>query len=234
VGLAGGALALAQRGGVDWQADAQYDGRFIFLRTRYGNYRGEGWSFDYPWMEAHLMTMFDELTAVRVNRKHGSILTFDDPELMKRPVAYLSEPGYWYMNEREAAGLRDYLLKGGFLIVDDFMQAEWNVFNRAIHTALPNAVIMPLDISHPVFDTFYRIKTLKDIPYPTQGLSYLKAEFYGIFEDNDPNKRLMVVINYNTDLGDYMEWSDAGMWPVNLSNDAYKFMMNYIIYGLTF
>jgi hypothetical protein len=214
--------------------DAPYDGRFTFVRTRYLNYRGDGWRADYPWMEAHLMTMFDELTTLRVNKHRGRILTFDDPELMKRPVAYLSEPGYWYMNEHEARGLREYLLKGGFLIVDDFMQAEWSVFDRAIHAALPEAKIYPLDISHPVYDVFYRISTLKDIPYPTPRLSWLKAEFFGIFEDNDPKKRLMVVINYNTDLGDYMEWSDAGLWPVNLSNDAYKFMMNYVIYGLTF
>jgi hypothetical protein len=234
VGLAGGAMAIAQRGGVQWSPDAPYDGRFSFVRARYVVYNRSGWEFDYPWMEAHLMTMFNELTKVRVNTKRGNIMFFDDPELMKRPVTYLSEPGGWYVNEREAKGLRDYLHKGGFLIVDDFMENEWNVFERTMHMVLPDAKIMPLDISNPIFDSFYRIKTLKDIPYPTPQSAYLKAEFYGIYEDNDPKKRLMVVINYNTDLGDYMEWSDAGLWPVNLSNDAYKFMMNYIIYGLTF
>jgi hypothetical protein len=159
---------------------------------------------------------------------------------MKRPVAYLSEPGGWTVNESEAKALRAYLKKGGFLIVDDFYEgsrqqpSEWNVFERAMMTVLPDAKIVPLDISNPIFDSFYRIKTIKDIPYPAFNYQYLKAEFYGIYEDNDPKKRLMVVINYNTDLGDYMEWSDAAVWPVNLSNDAYKFMMNYIVYGLTF
>jgi hypothetical protein len=61
----------------------------------------------------------------------------------------------------------------------------------------------------------------------------LKAQFLGIFEDNDPSRRLQVVINYNNDIGDYMEWSEAGWWPVNISNDAYKLAINYIIYGLS-
>ena len=61
----------------------------------------------------------------------------------------------------------------------------------------------------------------------------LKAEFLGIHEDNDPRKRLVVIINYNNDIGDYMEHSDQGWWPVNISNDAYKLATNYIIYGLS-
>jgi Domain of unknown function (DUF4159) len=61
----------------------------------------------------------------------------------------------------------------------------------------------------------------------------IQAEFHGIFEDNDPDKRLMVIINYNNDIGDYMEWSGQGWYPVNLSNDAYKLATNYIVYGLT-
>ena len=61
----------------------------------------------------------------------------------------------------------------------------------------------------------------------------LMAEFYGIHEDNDPARRLMVVINYNNDIGDYMEWSADGLWPVNVTNEAYKFAINYIIYAMT-
>ena len=60
-----------------------------------------------------------------------------------------------------------------------------------------------------------------------------KAEYLGIYEDNDPSKRLQVIINYNNDIGDYMEWSGEGWYPVNFSNDAYKFATNYVMYGLT-
>ena len=61
----------------------------------------------------------------------------------------------------------------------------------------------------------------------------LNATFHGIYEGNDPTKRLMVIINYNTDIGDFMEWSDDGFWPVNVTNDAYKLAINYLVYGLT-
>ncbi|HYV96495.1 MAG TPA: DUF4159 domain-containing protein [Gemmatimonadaceae bacterium] len=219
------------------KGNVPYDGRFQLIRLEYTS-GYVGWLFDYAWMEEHLMTMFDELTSVRIARKGSNILRMDDPELMKWPVAYLSEPGYWYVNTREAAGLRNYLKKGGFLIVDDFYegsrQPEWQTFDMSIHRVLPDAKIFPLELSNPIFDSFFRIKTIKDIPYPGNGYQWIKAQFYGIYEDNDPKKRLMVVINYDTDLGDYMEWSGSGLWPVNLSNDAYKFAMNYIFYGLAF
>jgi hypothetical protein len=154
----------------------------------------------------------------------------DDPALLKYPVAYLSEPGYWIPNDREAAGLRTWLAKGGFLIVDDFMRGEWFNFEESMLRVLPGARIVRLDASHPVFDAFYHIGSL-DMVYPHD--PGLKAEFLGIHEDNDPTKRLMVVINYNNDIGDYMEWSGDGFWPVNITNDAYKLAINYIIYGMT-
>jgi hypothetical protein len=154
----------------------------------------------------------------------------DDPELLKYPVAYLSEPGYWHPSESEVLGLRNYLAKGGFLIVDDFMRNEWYNFERQMLRVLPGASIEYLKLDHPVFDSFFKIESL-DMPYPNN--PNLRAEFLGIHENNDPSKRLMVVINYNNDIGDYMEWSDQNFWPVNITNDAYKFAINYIIYGMT-
>ncbi|MNC95193.1 hypothetical protein D3C83_122500 [compost metagenome] len=62
---------------------------------------------------------------------------------------------------------------------------------------------------------------------------YYRAEYLGIYEDNDKSKRLAVIINYNNDIGDYMEWSGQGWYPVDFTNDAYKFATNYIVYGLT-
>ena len=59
------------------------------------------------------------------------------------------------------------------------------------------------------------------------------AQFKGIYEDNDPSKRLMVIINYNNDIGDYMEWSGQGVYAINFSNDAYKLATNYVVYALT-
>ena len=77
------------------------------------------------------------------------------------------------------------------------------------------------------------IDSLK-VPYPGRlGEQGLMGEFSGIYEDNDPTKRLMVVINYNIDLGDYVEWSDRDIYSQLPTNEAYKFMINYVIYGLT-
>jgi hypothetical protein len=239
VGIAGAALLLplalaAQRfrggGRVYIEPNVPYDGRFTFARIRYEVRWRSGWEYDYPTMERHLMTMMEEVTALGPHQRGSNIHTLDDPELLKYPIAYLSEPGGWAPSASEAAGLRTYLEKGGFLIVDDFMMDDWQVFDRAIHLALPNARIEPLTVRHPIYDSFFRVDSLKlHHPQATQ----LQAEFLGIYEDNDPTKRLMVVINYNTDIGDFMEHSDEDFWPVNTTNDAYKLAINYLIYGLT-
>jgi hypothetical protein len=231
------ALSLAQGGPCRPYPNVEYDGRFQLIRLRYIEYRSEGWCYDYPWMEENLMTMFDELTTVKVARKGSNILTMGDPDLFKYPVAYLSEPGFWYPSDAEAETLRKWLKKGGFLIVDDFYEGsrtnEWGVFNAAMRQVLPDARYYPLSGKEAVFDVFYRIQSL-DMTYPSYPWhDFLKAQFFGIYEDNDAKKRLMVVVNYNNDLGDYMEWSGRGLWPVNTTNDAYKFAMNYIIFGLS-
>jgi hypothetical protein len=223
--------ALAQRGrqrGIQADPNVAYDGRYTFARLRYQGH--PGWSFDYPAMEHNLMTMIRATTSVDAHDRASNIHDMDDPALLNYPIAYLSEPGYWYPNEEEAAGLRTWLQKGGFLIVDDFMLREWSNFERAMRLVLPEGRIVPLDVSHPIFDSFFRIDSLA-MTYPHN--QYLKAEFLGIFEGNDPSKRLIVVINYNNDIGDYMEWSADGWWPVNITNDAYKLAINYIVYGLT-
>lgn len=212
--------------------NVRYDGRFTFARIQYAGY--VGWAFDYPEMERHLTTILRELTSIRPRTDESNIHTFDDPELFKFPIAYLSEPGYWYPSEEEVIGLRTYLQKGAFLIVDDFHYAnEWAVFERAMRRVLPDARIEPLTLSHPIFNCFFSIKTLR-VPYPGfLGEQGLMGEFYGIHEDNDPDKRLMVVINYNMDIGDYMEWSPSGIYAIAPTNEAYKFGINYVIYGLT-
>lgn len=226
-----GALAAQRFQRFEIEPNVSYDGRFTFARIRYTVYgRRSGWEFDYPRMERHLMTMMREMTSMQPHLTGSNIHTLDDPDLLKYPVAYLSEPGYWHPSEEEVAGLRTYLAKGGFLIVDDFMRGEWHNFERQILRVLPNARIDRLDVSHPIFDTFFHIRSL-EMAYPHD--PYLMAEFFGIHEENDPKRRLSVIINYNNDIGDYMEWSDGNWWPVNITNDAYKLAINYIIYGLT-
>ena len=233
--------ALAQRGGGrrfgfgSLPRDSkrvEYDGRIVIVRLYYERY--PGWSFDYPDMEQNLTLILQDISALRMHPDGSNIFRMDDPELLKFPIAYLSEPGYWYPSDSEALGLRSYLAKGGFVIIDDFhYENEWRVLEAAMHKVLPGARIERLARSHPVFNSFFSIKSL-DVPYPGRlGERGLTGEFYGIHEGNDPSKRLMVVINYNMDIGDYMEHSGRGFYSVDPTNEAFKFGVNYFVYGLT-
>lgn len=228
--LAFTAIADAQRR-VFIEPNAKYDGRFTFVRLRYQLVTRSGWEYDYPAMERNFMTIANDLSTLRPHVDESNIYDMDDPELMRYPVAYISEPGYWYPSSSEAAGLRNWIAKGGFLIVDDFLLGQWTQFERAMKQVLPNAQIVPLTIKHPIFDSFFHIKTLEGMTHPDN--SGARAEYLGIYENNDPTRRLLVIVNYNNDIGDYMEWSGQGWYAVNLSNDAYKFATNYVVYGLT-
>ena len=235
--IAGPIVLLAQQFGFRSRfgqyPNVPYDGRFTFARIRYVAYGG--WAADYPTMEENLTTMLHEITSLRPHVARSNVHDFDDPELFRFPLAYLSEPGYWFPEETEVLGLRDYLNKGGFLIVDDFHFAnEWAVFEQAIRRVLPGARIDRLELSHPIFNTFFQIKSL-DVPYPGRlGEQGLMGEFYGIHEDNDPSKPLLVIINYNIDIGDYVEWSGReDVYALVPTNEAYKFAINYVMYALT-
>ena len=212
---------------------ATYDGRFSFVRIRVGqppisSYRRlPPWGHDFPRADFHFMKILQEITFVRPMIDQGNILTFDDPDLTRFPIAYLSEPGYWSMTEAEAEGLRNYLKKGGFIIFDDFRTFHnQNLFEQMRHV-LPDAVWLPLDLTQPIFHSFFENKSLDVTSY------YGPASWLGVFEDNDPHKRLMAVANSNHDLGEYWEFSDTGYMPVDLSNEAYKFGVNYVVYAMT-
>ncbi len=221
------------------QFNVAYDGRFTFVRlrfeplSRWGGRGGRGrnlqWDHDYPRAEQHLMKILSELTAIKPYLDGGNIMAMDDPDLFKYPVAYVSEPGFWTLTEAETMTLRNYLQKGGFLIFDDFAGSQWYNFEEKMRMVLPQGVLVELDPSSPIFNSFFEIKSL-DHYHPYQGL---QSVYYGIFEDNDPAKRLMVIVNYNNDIGDYWEYSDTGFVPIALTNEAYKLGVNYIVYAMT-
>src|SRR5829696_8543413 len=147
--------ALAQRGRRFFipasAAPVKYDGRFVIVRLWYQAY--PGWSYDYPDMEQNLTLILKELTSIPAHPDGSNIFRMDDPELLKFPVAYLSEPGYWYPTDSEALGLRTYLAKGGFVIIDDLhFEQEWHVFEAAMRKVLPDGRIDRLQQSHPVFN----------------------------------------------------------------------------------
>jgi len=219
-------------------ANVPYDGRYTFVRIRFdmttdggfGGFRRDvKWAHDYPRGERHFTKILGEITDIRSRTAESNILTLDDPELMKYPVAYLCEPGFWKPSDKEVAGLRTYLLKGGFIIFDDFAGSHWENFHAQIKKVFPDLEPMRLTPEDRVFDAFYHITSL-NYNHPYYGMP---SEFWGIYENNDRNGRLLAMINYNNDVSEYWEWSDENIFPVNLSNDAYKLGINYLVYALT-
>jgi hypothetical protein len=245
--LAGG-VALAQRGGrsrrpqlgVEVQGNTPYDGRFTFIRLKYatgfgrfGNWIGDGglpWSHDYPDGEVHFSKILEELTLLNIRTDGSNILAIDDPELFNYPVAYMAEPGFWGVTPKEATALRSYLLKGGFLIFDDFRGPHWDNLQYQMKTVLPEANWIRLDGTARIFHSFFEIDHPEDLPAP---YGNLEPSYWGLFENNDPQKRLMVIANVNNDISEYWEFSGTGVSPVNLENESYKFGVNFVIYGLT-
>jgi hypothetical protein len=209
-----------------------YDGRFTLPRIPFVDWSGgNNWCNDYPDMERNFVLILREITSMKPIMGASNLVRFDDPELFKFPMVYLTEPGFWSPDDAEIKGLRDYMAKGGFVFFDDFNDNQWNNFEAHFRRAVPNAEFFRLDSNNPIFDSFYKIDNLA-IPYPS-GNTRLTAEFYAVYKDNDPNKAMWAIISYNSDLGDYMEWSGTGRNPINLANEAYKFAVNFVIFGMT-
>jgi hypothetical protein len=229
-------IAVAQRRGGTFgdpyvAPNTPYNGQFTFARIRYTQGYRLAWGVDYPQMELNFLTILEDLSTLRLNRTATNVYTLDDPALTKHTVAWLTEPGYWVPTESEAKGLREWFQRGGFLIIDDFYFAQqWAVFERSMRMVLPDVRFVRLDASHPIFNTFFTIRNLEEMHHPATTAAV--AEYYAIFEDNDPRQRMLAIISFNNDIGDYMEWSGAGWYPVNLSNNAYKYATNFLLYGL--
>ena len=246
--VAGGAVAVFAQDGFGGRRAAQnydgvnigYDGKLAFFRIRYatgfggfgrrGGNREPPWAHDYPTADQHMMRILSQLTTIAPHTTGSNIYSLDDPDMMNHPIAYLSEPGQWTMNADEVKGLRNYLLKGGFLIVDDFRGNDWYNLEEQMKLVLPELRFMQLDVSHAIFNSFFEIKNLEMLGFYSE---YGAPSYWGLFEDNDPTKRLIAIANRNNDLGEYWEYSDTGYVPIDLSNEAYKFGVNYFIYGLT-
>jgi len=227
--------------------NAPYDGLFHFFRVQYsaggnrggfgrfGGGRGRGgaqWAHDYPRAERNFLSIMEETTYVRSQTGGSNVYALSDPELFKFPVAYIVEVGSWNPSEEEVANIGEYLLKGGFLIVDDTRLErgyEFDNFATYMAQALPDLSLQQLDHGHEIFDSFFRIDPMAVIPpYGPRNV-----EYWAIFEDNDPTKRIMVMFNLNNDIAEYWEFSDRGYYPIDLANEAYKLGVNYVVYALT-
>ncbi len=223
-----------------YTAPVRYDGRFTLVRLRWradhlssrGRHDGEyAWSHDYPRAEQNLSALISELTYLDIHDDGNEILTLDDPDLFKYPIALMWEPGFWDLTEREAASLGAYLTKGGFAIFEDFNgPAQWANFEAQMHRVLPGGQLVRLDGSHQIFSAFF---PMEDVNVIARQTSTIHPGYYGVFEENDPDRRLLVVASYDNREPAHGNQRGQEFFPFGATSDAYKLGVNYMIYGLS-
>jgi hypothetical protein len=228
----------AQRFGIPVMPNPSYDGQFTFVRLRWGPElrmisQSVPWSHDYPDGERNFMQIVNEVTNLRPKTLETSIYGLDDPALFRYPVAYMAEPGFMRLSDAEAAAFRAYLEKGGFVIFDDFAETRggWYAFSLEMQRVIPGSRWVELDGTHQIFHSFFEIDSPLDLipPYDQQ----YRPVYYGLFEENDPSKRLMAIANYNNDISEYWEFAPSGFMPIIDTNEAYKLGVNYVMYAMT-
>ncbi|MBI2816736.1 MAG: DUF4159 domain-containing protein [Acidobacteria bacterium] len=214
------------------------DTEFVFARVQYNTvrqargmrgFRGyEGWAHDYPDAEEHILQLADEATGINLNKDSYVIVRLDSDEIFQYPFLYFSEVGEMYLTPREIENFREYLNRGGFAMVDDFdFQEQLDWFASQMRQVFPDRSFVELKVEHPIFHTFYEITTL-DVEPPMQEPG--PPKFYGL---QDEHGRLCMIINHNTDIGDFWEWIDQPIYPLAASKDGIQFGINYLMYSLT-
>ena len=220
---------------------------FTFVRIKYSagrygygfrmTYRTNSWEVDYPTAEENFLRGLKTITQLPVNDQ-ALAMPFTDPEIFTYPFAYMLEVGYLQFSQAEADTLREWCLRGGFLMIDDFHgTAEWENFINEFSKAFPDHEPVRIPSSHPIFHCYHDFAAFPRVP----GLGPLMAgqlyerdgynpECWGIFDDN---KRLMVLINHNVDLGDSWEHAADPRYPPYYSKLGYMLGINYIVYALT-
>ncbi|MGE0407344.1 MAG: DUF4159 domain-containing protein [Candidatus Korobacteraceae bacterium] len=246
--LLAGALAFQRgrfRGYYDEDAmppDAGEQTEWAFARLQYpsfggGYYRGWSWATDYPKAERQFVQGVRRLTRLHT-RSVEEVVDLDSDNIYDWPWIYAVEVGRWELSDKQAAKLRDYLQRGGFLLVDDFHGSrEWAIFMASLSRVFPDRVIADIPNSDPIFHVLYDLDERFQVP----GISYLnsgstfqrdgfRAEWKGIYDDQG---RLMVAICHNMDLGDAWEWADLPQYPEKFTSLAYRIGINYIVYSMT-
>lgn len=212
----------------------EYDSNLAFTRLRFGSLRGGfgagAWLHDYPAADRNLSAILGHMTRIRVHLEGTNVLELTDPRLFENPVLYVWEPGYWTIRAEEVEPLRQYLLKGGFVIFDDFEgPAHWANMTAQMRRASPDLQWQRIDVSHPIFHAFFNISNL-DVPHPSVNVT---PAYYALYEGNDPRRRMLALANHNNDIAEYWEWSVEGLYNPDPTNDAYRLGVNYFVYALT-
>jgi hypothetical protein len=234
--------------------DAPGRREFHFTRAMYtdnrwgGNVLGDGgpaWSIDYPLADRVMVAVATRLSNLDACVWENPI-SLADPDLRRFPFLYSLEWGFATLTEAEVEGLRGYLLAGGFLMLDDFWgTAEWASFERQMRRVFPDRPIVEIPEDHVLFRTFYSMDgEIIQVPNVGNGRAVgaripgattserdgYVAHLRGIFDDSG---RLMVAINWNTDLGDALEWAEDPNYPLSFSAFASRLFLNHIMYAMT-
>ena len=208
------------------------------------NGRGEGWWLvDWPDADDHFSAGVERLT--RINTGDPRYLRLSDDRLFEYPWIYATQTGWWGLTDLETARLREYLMRGGFLVVDDFWGAEqWEMFRHTMDRVLPNRPISDIAETDSVMHVLYDIQE-KDrtfIPgtrhlrrgpggtvlvYQPEGTAPAWRAMY------DDKNRMVVAVNFNTDVGDAWEYADSPLYPEQMTALAYRYGINYLIYSMT-
>ena len=213
---------------------------FTFVRLKYGGQltQRSSWRVDWPASDRNFIWQLRKQTNINANPRE-KIIEVGAEELFLYPFAYLLEVGSLRLSDAEAANLREYLLRGGFLFIDDFHgEREWRLFHRELKKIFPEREPVDIPISHPIFRCFFTIDKLVQIPGLRSlfsGRTYERIDGYpaycrGVFDDKN---RLMMIIHFNSDLGDAWEHAAEDFYPREYSDMALKMGINAVVYSLT-
>ena len=205
----------------------------------YGRRRGGSWMTDWPKADEQF------LLGLRYWVKSGldfssepTTISMKDPAIYEYPFIYVVEPGGWQLTEEEAKTLREYLQRGGFLMLDDFWgEWEWDNVQEQMRRIFPEYKIQELPLDHPVFHCYFDIKEVIQVPqvgYIYSGVTHEKGGYVPHFEAIvDEHGRILVFIARNSDNGDAWEWIDNPQYPLKFGLAAYRLAMNLIVYSMT-
>jgi Domain of unknown function (DUF4159) len=226
--------------------DQDIPAEFYFSRLRYNagygggyGFRGfrRGWQEDFPRADHDCLVALRRLTRI-YSPSPLNIVDIDDEHIHDFPWVYAVGVANWAFNDAEAARVREYIARGGFLMVDHFHgQDDWNRFMSGMNMVIPNAVVEDIPDSDYIFHELYDIKEKFQIPgeqYVATGRTYEKDGYVpGWRCIRDKNGRIVVAICFNMHLGDAWEHANEGEYPEKFSGLAFRIVLNYIIYSMT-
>jgi hypothetical protein len=208
------------------QQDIPPGSEFVFARWQYA--QGRGWAHDYPDAEEHLNQIMDEATGIHVERMSYRVVPIASEEIFKYPFGYISEPGQMWLSDEEVANFREFVDRGGFVMIDDFDgPRHFAIMRQNLERVFPDRPMFPIPDSHAILHTYYDIDSLYvESPYQVGG----PAQFFGVNNERD---ELAVVICYNNDIGDFWEYIDQPMYPLKPTAEALRLGVNFVLYAMT-